>query len=108
MLVTSVIKYNHLHRFSTNCACINLCYLVTVRLMKPPIERKNLKVLGKRIAELRKQQGFTQEQLAEKAGMAAHSLAYIEQGQRFPRYLTTFQKIAKSINVPLYELFKGL
>jgi len=76
--------------------------------MKPPIERKNLKVLGKRIAELRKQQGFTQEQLAEKAGMAAHSLAYIEQGQRFPRYLTTFQKIAKSINVPLYELFKGL
>ncbi|HEV2402648.1 MAG TPA: helix-turn-helix transcriptional regulator [Candidatus Saccharimonadales bacterium] len=76
--------------------------------MKPPTELKNLKLLGKRIADLRKQQGLTQEQLAEKTGMAAHSLAYIEQGQRFPRYLTTFQKLAKSMNVPLYEFFKGL
>jgi len=76
--------------------------------MKPPVELKNLKILGKRIAELRKQQGLTQEQLAEKAGMAAHSLAYIEQGLRFPRYLTTFQKIAKAMNVSVHELFKGL
>jgi transcriptional regulator with XRE-family HTH domain len=75
--------------------------------MKPAKEEKDLKSFGKKLAELRRAHGFTQESLAEKAGITAHSLALIEQGQRWPR-LTTLHKIAKHIGVETYELIKGL
>ena len=75
--------------------------------MKSAKETNDLKAFGGRLAELRKAHGFTQETLAEKAGMAAHSLALIEQGQRWPR-LTSLHKLAKCIGVDTYELLKGL
>lgn len=37
---------------------------------------------GKRIANLRKEKGLTQEQLAEQLNLAAHSLGNIERGSR--------------------------
>jgi transcriptional regulator with XRE-family HTH domain len=75
--------------------------------MKSAKETNDLKAFGRRLAELRKAHGFTQETLAEKAGMASHSLALIEQGQRWPR-LTSLHRIAKCIGVDTYELIRGL
>lgn len=70
-------------------------------------EAKYLKAFGKRVAEVRRSRGLTQEQLAEKANITALSLGYIEQGRRWPR-IATLQKLAKCLGVPVGEFFKGL
>jgi transcriptional regulator with XRE-family HTH domain len=70
-------------------------------------EQKLLKAFGKRLAVVRKNRGITQQQLAEALGMSVVSIAYIETGKRFAR-LGTLHKIAKSLNVNIAELFKGL
>jgi transcriptional regulator with XRE-family HTH domain len=75
--------------------------------MKAINEDKSMAAFGKRVALLRREHGHTQEGLAEKIGMAAHSLAFIEQGRRWPR-LVTLHKLAKGIGVSTDELFKGL
>lgn len=75
--------------------------------MRPTTEDRHLAAFGKRVAELRRARGFTQEALAEKIGMAPHSLAFIEQGRRWPR-LTTLHKLAKGIGVSTDELLKGV
>ena len=62
------------------------------------------KQLGKRIQNLRKSKGFSQEKFAEAIGIATTSLSYIETGNGF---LTsdTLEKISKILNVEPYELF---
>lgn len=64
----------------------------------------NKKLLGKRIKELRKKQGLTQEVLAELINIETTSLSGIESGRHFPS-LPTLEKIAKSLNVELRSLF---
>jgi len=75
--------------------------------MNDPKESKYLKAFGKRLAEVRRSRGYTQEQLAEKANITALSLGYIEQGRRWPR-LATLQKLAGCLGVPVGDFFKGL
>ena len=70
-------------------------------------EAKLLKAFGKRVAEVRRARGLTQEQLAEKANITPLSISFIEQGRRWPR-LATLQKLAKCLGVPVAEFFKGL
>ena len=64
----------------------------------------NKKLLGKRIKELRKNAGFTQEQLAELIDIETTSLSGIESGRHFPS-LPTIEKIANKLNVELKSLF---
>lgn len=75
--------------------------------MADPKETKYLKAFGKRVAEIRRKRGLTQEQLAELADMTTLSLSYIEQGRRWPR-LVTLHKLADRLKVPIAELFKSL
>jgi transcriptional regulator with XRE-family HTH domain len=75
--------------------------------MNDPKESKYLKAFGKRLADVRRTRGLTQEQLAERADVTPLSIGYIEQGRRWPR-LVTLQKLAKCLNVPVGEFFKGL
>lgn len=70
-------------------------------------EQKLMKTFGKRVAEVRKSQGVTQQELAEDTGMSVVAIAYIETGKRWAR-LGTLNKIAKSLRVNISELFKGL
>jgi transcriptional regulator with XRE-family HTH domain len=70
-------------------------------------ETKRLKTFGKRVAEVRRAKGFTQESLAEKANVTALTVSYIEQGRQWPR-ISTLCDIAKALNVEPYELLKGL
>jgi len=74
---------------------------------RSPKEAKYLAAFGKRLAEIRRAKGFTQESLAEKADVTALTVAYIEQGRQWPR-ISTMQSLAKSLGVPIAELFKGL
>ncbi len=70
-------------------------------------EAKYLAAFGKRLAELRRKRGLTQEQLAEKADVTALSIGFIEQGRRWPR-LATLHKLARCLDVEVMELFRGL
>lgn len=73
--------------------------------MANPKEFKYLRAFGKRVAEIRRKRGLTQEQLAELADITTLSLSYIEQGRRWPR-LATIHKLANCLNVPISELFR--
>ena len=64
----------------------------------------NKKLLGKRIKELRKNAGLTQEKLAELIDIETTSLSGIESGRHFPS-LPTIEKIANNLNVELKVLF---
>lgn len=70
-------------------------------------EQKLMKTFGKRVAEVRKSRGVTQQELAEYTGMSVVAIAYIETGKRWAR-LGTLSKIAKTLKVDISELFKGL
>jgi transcriptional regulator with XRE-family HTH domain len=75
--------------------------------VKDPQERKFLLAFGRRIAELRKARGFTQNDFADSIDISRLSLAYFETGRRWPRPIT-LQKLAKNLGVTVSELFKGL
>lgn len=64
----------------------------------------NRKKLGKRIKELRKNKGFTQEQLAELIDMEQNTISVIESGRNFPT-LVTLEKIANVLNCELADFF---
>lgn len=70
-------------------------------------EAKLLQRFGKRIAEVRKSRGLTQQEVAEAVNMSVVTIAYIETGKRWVR-LATLDKIAKALKVNVEELFKGL
>lgn len=70
-------------------------------------EAKYLSAFGKRLAQIRKERGYTQERLAEKADISSLSLSFIEQGRRWPR-IATLHKIAICLDVSIDDLFKGL
>lgn len=55
-----------------------------------------------RIKELIKEKGYTQKEFAEKLGMTTVGLSQILAGK--PSY-TTMEKIAKNLNVPIWQLF---
>jgi transcriptional regulator with XRE-family HTH domain len=70
-------------------------------------EQKLMKAFGKRVSEVRKSRGVTQQELAENIGMSVVAIAYIETGKRWAR-LGTLNKIASSLKVSVADLFKGL
>ena len=61
------------------------------------------KLLGKRIKELRKKQGLSQFQLAEKAKIDQRSLSHIECGDTFPS--KALLDLAGALNVDVCDLF---
>ena len=63
---------------------------------------KNL--LGKRIKEIRKKRGYTQEKLAELAGIEIPSLSNIENGKNYPNN-DTLEKISDALSIKPYELY---
>lgn len=64
----------------------------------------NKKLLGKRIKELRKEKGLTQERLAELIGIETCSLSAIESGRHFPS-LPTIEKISNILKIDLKVFF---
>lgn len=60
--------------------------------------------IGKRIKELRKNRGLSQEKLAEMADIEQHTLSYIETGNNFCT-AETLEKIIKALDIEPYEIF---
>jgi len=60
--------------------------------------------IGERIYELRKMRQFTQEELAQRAGISLSYLSMIERAQRTP-YVETLMPIAAALGITLSQLF---
>jgi len=67
---------------------------------KKPIKKNN--AFGKRLREIRKSKGYTQQALAEKANIDEKHLSRVENGKYFPTY-TTLNKLLIALNVSLEE-----
>ena len=63
------------------------------------------KKIGRKIKQVRKEKNITQEDLALNSGLNRAYIGYIERGERNPS-TDTISRIAKSLRVPLKELFK--
>jgi transcriptional regulator with XRE-family HTH domain len=63
--------------------------------------------LAKRIRDLRKKRGFSQEAFADHAGLHRVAVGWIEQGRRVPS-LKTLVKVSHGLGISLSELFKGV
>jgi transcriptional regulator with XRE-family HTH domain len=60
---------------------------------------------GKRIRTMRKMHGWSQEVLAEKAGLHPTYIGGIERGERNPS-LINLARLAKALKVPLSDLMQ--
>lgn len=65
---------------------------------------KKLKALGAQVRKLRIDGGFTQEQLADEAGVSENTIVTLESGKLNTTVATCFE-IAKALGVPPKELF---
>jgi len=65
------------------------------------------KKLGKRIAELRKKRGFSQEEFAHECGFHRSYMGAVERGEKNIT-IQKVEQIAKALNASLSELFKGV
>ncbi len=66
-----------------------------------------LELFGKKLKELRKQTGLSQEKFAYKIDMDRTYYASVESGKHNIS-LKNIKKIADGLNIPLSDLFKGL
>ena len=60
--------------------------------------------LTMKIKKLRAKKGWTQKDLAKKAGLAVVTIEKIEMGERTNLYLSTRKKLAKAFGISIMEL----
>ena len=65
------------------------------------------KRLGKRVADLRRKKGFSQEAFAHECGFHRSYMGAVERGEKNITLAMT-NKIARALNISLSELFKGV
>jgi len=68
-------------------------------------ERGCLHAFGKRLRTLRKIRGWSQEVLAEKAGLHPTYIGGIERGERNPSLINVV-KLARGLSLPVSELMR--
>jgi len=69
------------------------------------IDELNIRdILAKNIKENRRKNGFSQEKLAEKAGISTPFVAMIEVSRKFPTP-DVLDRIAGALNIKTYQLF---
>jgi len=68
-------------------------------------EQELKKTLGQNVSIRRNSRGWTQEKLAEKAGVSKNTISDIESGDKFAR-AGTLIRLAKIFETEVYELLK--
>ncbi|MDE7463061.1 MAG: helix-turn-helix transcriptional regulator [Muribaculaceae bacterium] len=61
-------------------------------------------IFGRRVSEIRKSQGLSQEEFADRCGIHRTYVGAIERGEKSPT-LNTIQKIADGLNISITDLF---
>jgi transcriptional regulator with XRE-family HTH domain len=69
------------------------------------MDRNINNIFGRNVARIRKAQGISQEELADRCGIHRTYVGSIERGEKSPT-LNTIAKIAKGLNVGVCELIK--
>ncbi len=64
----------------------------------------NKEIFGKRFKEIRKKFGYTQDKMAEIAGIEPQSISKIESGKNYP-LLSNLEKIAQRLGISLQDFF---
>ena len=62
-------------------------------------------IFGKNVSTLRNRRDWSQEDLAEKAGVSRNTISDIEKGDKFAR-AKTLLRLAMAFETEVYELFK--
>lgn len=62
-------------------------------------------IFGKKVAEIRKLQNLSQEELAFRCGVHRTYIGAIERGEKSPT-LNTIEKIAKGLNIEIINLWE--
>lgn len=75
--------------------------------MESRAEKAFLDKVAKRLAQVRRDKGLTQEQLAENSGLDRVAIANIETGLRRPT-VTTMYRLARGMGVQVGDFFKDL
>ncbi|MDE5715589.1 MAG: helix-turn-helix domain-containing protein [Anaeroplasmataceae bacterium] len=70
-------------------------------------ERKYITQIGKRIAELRHESGYTQEELAELMKISARALSDIENGKSCPNSIMIY-RVADALHMSVKEFYDFL
>lgn len=60
--------------------------------------------IGKRVREVRKAAGITQEELADRAGVNVGVIGFLERGKTLDPHVSNLQKIAHALGVQTGEL----
>lgn len=68
---------------------------------------KTLRAFGRRVQELRKAKGFSQEELAARAGVHRTYIGMIERAEK-NLTLSSMESVAKGLNVRLRDLVQHL
>jgi transcriptional regulator with XRE-family HTH domain len=68
--------------------------------------QRHRRLLGESVRDARKEAGFSQEKLAEKADLSTVFISRIERGVESPS-LDNLVKIAKALGVPVQDLVDG-
>lgn len=64
-----------------------------------------LRIVGRRVKALRKEQGLSQEKLAEKVGKSVDAISSIERGVSMPM-LETAYAMSEALGVRFFDLFR--
>jgi DNA-binding XRE family transcriptional regulator len=81
--------------------------LLVIRLNDPVMADRAIRLFGENVRVARKARGWTQEELAEKTGLAAVQVSRIERGVREVR-ITTLLRLLKAFELPPEALLRGL
>jgi transcriptional regulator with XRE-family HTH domain len=68
------------------------------------VEGKTLGILLRRLRELRKRHGLSQEAFAEKAGMSYKYYQAVEAGRKRDLRLSTLEKLAAAYRIEVWQL----
>lgn len=69
------------------------------------VDQRDTRRLGERLAELRRRQGLTQEELAEQSAVSVSVIRKLERGERDSACLSTLRKFAGALGVTTMQLF---
>jgi transcriptional regulator with XRE-family HTH domain len=75
--------------------------------MADALSKRMLKVLGLRIRDLRRAQGLSQEDLADKCGVHRTFMGTVERGESNLSFSNIF-KVASTLGMSLSALFEGI
>lgn len=69
-----------------------------------PQEAQADSTLGNKLWRYRMEQGWTQQQLADKSGVAQSAIAQLEKGMRTRPYPSTLSKLSKALGIEIGDL----